>query len=88
MLAVIAVTQVKFNTRIYHPNIKTDTGDICTDVLNDNWGPTLNVRYVLNALKQVSSKRTAFNNVRPVLYAVVYAAGWVPQKTCSYLSSS
>jgi ubiquitin-protein ligase len=46
---------VKFNTRIYHPNIKTDTGDICTDVLNDNWGPTLNVRYVLNALKQVSS---------------------------------
>jgi Ubiquitin-conjugating enzyme len=67
LLAVIAVTQVKFNTRIYHPNIKTDTGDICTDVLNDNWGPTLNVRYVLNALKQVSSKHTAFHNVRPIL---------------------
>lgn len=48
-----AVEQVKFVTRIYHPNVKTDTGEICSDILNENWGPTLNVTYVLNTIRQV-----------------------------------
>ncbi|CAM9124406.1 unnamed protein product, partial [Discosporangium mesarthrocarpum] len=45
-------SQVKFVTRIYHPNVKTDTGEICSDILNNNWGPTLNVTYVLNTIRQ------------------------------------
>lgn len=47
------VRQVKFVTRIYHPNVKTDSGEICSDILNENWGPTLNVTYVLNTIRQV-----------------------------------
>lgn len=46
--------KVKFVTRIYHPNVKTDSGEICSDILNENWGPTLNVTYVLNTIRQVS----------------------------------
>jgi len=46
--------QVKFVTRIYHPNVKTDSGEICSDILNENWGPTLNVTYVLNTIRQAS----------------------------------
>ena len=31
---------VKFNTTIYHPNIKLDTGEICQDVYVSTWAPT------------------------------------------------
>lgn len=44
---------MRFVTRIYHPNVKTDSGEICSDILNENWGPTLNVTYVLNTIRQV-----------------------------------
>jgi len=43
--------KVKFSTQIYHPNIKTDTGEICADIIVNNWAPTLNVRFVLSTLK-------------------------------------
>ena len=42
--------KVKFLTKIYHPNIKTGTGEICKDLLSENWGPTMNVEYVLRML--------------------------------------
>ena len=42
--------KVRFLTKVYHPNIKSN-GEICADLLNDSWGPTLNTRYVLSALK-------------------------------------
>eukprot|EP00640_Fibrocapsa_japonica_P007637 CAMPEP_0113944634 /NCGR_PEP_ID=MMETSP1339-20121228/35048_1 /TAXON_ID=94617 /ORGANISM="Fibrocapsa japonica" /LENGTH=147 /DNA_ID=CAMNT_0000949909 /DNA_START=41 /DNA_END=484 /DNA_ORIENTATION=+ /assembly_acc=CAM_ASM_000762 len=45
--------QVKFKTKIYHPNVKTDTGEICADLLNENWGPTLNVSYVMGLIRQL-----------------------------------
>ena len=49
---------MKFVTRIYHPNVKTDSGEICSDILNENWGPTLNVTYVLNTIRQASAPRS------------------------------
>jgi len=45
--------KVKFITKVYHPNIKQDTGEICADVIQNGWSPTLNVRYVLNSIKQM-----------------------------------
>ena len=45
--------KIKFLTRVYHPNVKTSTGEICADVINEGWGPTLNVLYCLNAIKQI-----------------------------------
>ena len=36
-----------------HPNIKTDSGEICADVIGSNWSPTLNVRHVLKTILQV-----------------------------------
>ena len=37
-------------TRIYHPNIKTDTGEMCAAILYDDWGPTLNVTHCLDTI--------------------------------------
>ena len=39
---------VKFRTEIKHPNVKTDTGEVCPEVFFPNWSPTMNVRLVLS----------------------------------------
>ena len=57
--------QVKFNTQIYHPNIKKDTGEICADVLTNNWAPTLNVRYCLNAIKSMMAEPNVESPLEP-----------------------
>lgn len=50
---------VTFITKIYHPSVKTDTGEICTDLLSDGWGPALNIRHcieeIVNMMKNPSS---------------------------------
>jgi len=45
--------EIIFATKIYHPNVKLDTGEICNDLVNENWGPTLNVRNCAEILKDM-----------------------------------
>ena len=42
--------KAQFKTKIYHPNIKTDTGEICTAAIEGQWKPTLNARFVIESL--------------------------------------
>jgi ubiquitin-protein ligase len=42
--------EVKFLTTVYHPNIKTDTGEICQDVFASSWAPTQRVEDILQKL--------------------------------------
>eukprot|EP00742_Colponemidia_sp_Colp-10_P002419 GILJ01002579.1.p1 GENE.GILJ01002579.1~~GILJ01002579.1.p1 ORF type:complete len:164 (-),score=10.68 GILJ01002579.1:202-648(-) len=44
---------VKFRTKIFHPNVRNDDGSICADALGDNWGPTLSIKYVLQAIYEI-----------------------------------
>ncbi|KAF7853867.1 hypothetical protein EAF04_010534 [Stromatinia cepivora] len=39
----IGAPKIKFVTRICHPNVKWETGEICLDVLADKWTPVLGV---------------------------------------------
>lgn len=55
-----APAQVRFKTKIYHPNIK-GTGEICADAITDSWGPTRNVDYVIRVLQNLLKEPNADN---------------------------
>ena len=61
---------VKFVTKVYHPNINSASGEICADVLKD-WKPTLNVRFVLEVLHSMLSEPSPEGNLEPEIAKVL-----------------
>ena len=41
---------MKFKTKIYHPNVKDGTGEICAEAIKNSWVPTLNANYLIKML--------------------------------------
>ena len=45
----------KFVTRVWHPNVSSQTGAICLDILKDNWSPALTIKTALVSLQALLS---------------------------------
>ena len=43
--------KVEFVTKVYHPNVKKDTGSICLDLLKDAWSPDTKLIDVFKAIQ-------------------------------------
>ncbi|VVT49469.1 uncharacterized protein SAPINGB_P002285 [Magnusiomyces paraingens] len=45
--------KMKFDTKVYHPNVSSQTGAICLDILKDTWTPILTLRSCLISLQSL-----------------------------------
>ena len=43
--------KMKFDTLVWHPNVSSQTGAICLDILKDEWSPALTIRTALISLQ-------------------------------------
>ena len=42
--------KIKFVTKIYHPNIRQENGEICDELIKNPWKPTMTARNVIQTL--------------------------------------
>mmetsp|Transcript_17353 Transcript_17353/g.28010 ORF Transcript_17353/g.28010 Transcript_17353/m.28010 type:complete len:193 (+) Transcript_17353:95-673(+) len=47
--------KMKFETKIWHPNVSSQTGAICLDILKDQWSPALTIKTALVSLQALLS---------------------------------
>ncbi|KAI8843330.1 ubiquitin-conjugating enzyme/RWD-like protein [Chytriomyces cf. hyalinus JEL632] len=53
--------KMKFITKVYHPNVSSQTGAICLDILKDQWSPVLTLKTALISLQSLMSDPAADN---------------------------
>lgn len=47
--------RMQFDTKIWHPNVSSQTGAICLDILKDQWSPALTIKTALLSIQALLS---------------------------------
>ncbi|KAJ3391636.1 ubiquitin-conjugating enzyme E2 K [Entophlyctis sp. JEL0112] len=61
ILCEIATRPPTVITKVYHPNVSSQTGAICLDILKDQWSPVLTLKTALISLQSLMSDPAADN---------------------------
>jgi len=56
---------VRFTTMIYHPNVKKDTGEICADIIKEDWKPSHDIKWILNVLRNLMVEPSTDSPLEP-----------------------
>ena len=49
-----------FLTKIFHPNVQFDSGELCLDILKKEWTPAWTLQSVCRAVVALLSQRVAY----------------------------
>ena len=58
---------VCFNTKVFHPSVKQDDGEICMEIINTAWKPTRGVLWILEILHSMLKEPDSGNSVEPTI---------------------
>ena len=58
--------KIKFTTPIYHCNINSN-GEICLDILKDNWSPALTIDKVLLSISSLLNEANPYDPLVPTI---------------------
>ncbi|XRB05811.1 ubiquitin-conjugating enzyme [Pycnococcus provasolii] len=47
--------KIQFKNKVYHPNVSSQTGTICLDILKDQWSPALTIKTALLSIQALLS---------------------------------